>query len=569
MCFFFFFRFSGGRSSFSAELSAVGDGDALSPSRSETAELSTLERIRRDAPDLAEIVEKVSGATGSSYASADKTPSSSLLRGQKTVVSPASVLSSDSVCVKRERLSAPQCSAKNPIVISDDEEEDATRAPRSERSSPRLISKSAGVSQVEKSVLRSKQKKSKVRARSGGVPNVEASSEVGAKSSQEVSRNRSVLLSRNDLYYDEKDREELASWAEFPREVELNRRHELIVRDQLREELLGSNGRADPVGSLLLPAVQSPQRGRLVRRVGEIDEEEVEENRAAESNKNDAENSKNPGSVSQKRGRRCVLTSPRSGDEESEPEVNAKNKFAVPARRGLSSQSILGRRGLSIPPIPMAARGARRTRRPEIQSPSSPGRLGESSEDEGSIMTLRTGENVLSGASKVNEQSRLAYLSQRQADLMTELSKLQRQQEEEEKVLKEREEARKKAEEERDRRREAEEKREKERQQRVQEETAQRQASTVSPPASSSRRRGRVPVGVASESQIAVSIRPLRPSATLLSIAARGGGVTESAWLPLRGAIRPTVGDDVVLGRGLTATADAIRPMHMEFFLPR
>ena len=86
--------------------------------------------------------------------------------------------------------------------------------------------------------------------------------------------------------------------------------------------------------------------------------------------------------------------------------------------------------------------------------------------------------------------------------------------------------------------------------------------------ASSARRRGRVPVGVASESQIAVSIRPLRPSSTILSIAARGG-VTESAWLPLKGSIRPTVGDDVVLGRGLFATANAIRLMHMEFFLSR
>ena len=217
----------------------------------------------------------------------------------------------------------------------------------------------------------------------------------------------------------------------------------------------------------------------------------------------------------------------------------------------------------------MAARGARRVRRLESKSPSSPGRLGESSEDEGSIMTLQTGENVLNGASKVNEQSRLAYLSQRQADLMTELSKLQRQQEEEERVLKEREEARKKAEEERDRRREAEERREKERQQQIQEEVTRCQALAVSPPASSSRRRGRVPVGVASESQIAVSIRPLCPSATLLSIAARGGGVIESAWLPLRGASRPTVRDDVVLGRGLSATADAIRPMHMDFFLSR
>ena len=104
-----------------------------------------------------------------------------------------------------------------------------------------------------------------------------------------------------------------------------------------------------------------------------------------------------------KRGRRRVLASPRSGDERSETEVSAESKAV---KQGLSSKSILGRRGLSIPAVPMAVRGSRRVRRLESKSPSSPGRLGESSEDEGSIMTLQTGENVLSGASGANEQSR-------------------------------------------------------------------------------------------------------------------------------------------------------------------
>ena len=376
---------------------------------------------------------------------------------------------------------------------------------------------------------------------------------------------RSGLLSRNDLYYDEKDREELASWAEFPREVELTRRHEMVVREQLREELLESNRSTDPVGSLLLPAVQSPRRSRLVRRVGDFSDGEVEKDRAVGLKENDAKVRGDSGLAQWKRGRRRVITSPKSRDK---AEVSEKGMFDVPSTTGLSSQAVLGRRRVHVPEIPMAARGTRRVRSRGCKSLGSQERLGESSEDEGSIMTLQTGENILQGASKGSERSRLQYLSQRQADLMTELSNLQRQQEEEERVVKEREEARKKEEEERIRKREAEEKREKERQQRIQEEVERRRASVTSSLAGSARRRGRVPIGVALKSQIVVSIYPLCPSATLLSIAA-SGGVTESAWLPLKSSIRPTVGDDIVLGRGLTAIADSIRLMHMEFFLPR
>ena len=177
MCCFFFFL-SGGHSSFSAELSTAGDGDALSPSRSEAAELSTLEKIRLEVLDLAEIVEKVSGAIASKHVSSEKV--SSMLSADGQTSKPASVsLANSEASMKRERLSAPVCSTANPIVISDDEGEDVTRvSPRSEKGSPRLHSKGAGASQVGKNMSRAKPKRSNVQARSDGVPNAESSSGV-------------------------------------------------------------------------------------------------------------------------------------------------------------------------------------------------------------------------------------------------------------------------------------------------------------------------------------------------------------------------------------------------------
>ena len=193
-----------------------------------------------------------------------------------------------------------------------------------------------------------------------------------------------------------------------------------------------------------------------------------------------------------------------------------------------------------------------------------------SSDEEGSTMTLLAGENVLLGNRRsrnegvTNSASRLQTLSRRQADLRAELAHLQVQQEEEERREKEQEERRKKDEEEREQRRqEEEERRAKERHEKEQED--ERRSSSAS--SSSPRNRSNVR-GVAAQSQIAVSIRPLRPSAAIVSIAAQRG-VLESAWLPLRGAIRLTVGDEVVLSRGRSATESAIQPMHMEFFLPR
>ena len=70
------------------------------------------------------------------------------------------------------------------------------------------------------------------------------------------------------------------------------------------------------------------------------------------------------------------------------------------------------------------------------------------------------------------------------------------------------------------------------------------------------------------EQGIVSVIQPLRPSAAVVSMAALGR-VTESAWLPIKGSIHPRVGDEVVSGRGLSATEERIRPLHLEFFLPR
>ena len=147
---------------------------------------------------------------------------------------------------------------------------------------------------------------------------------------------------------------------------------------------------------------------------------------------------------------------------------------------------------------------------------------------------------------------------------MAELELLRTQREEEECKVKEREERRKKEEEERAWRQcEEEERRAKEQLEKEQEEV--RRSSSMS--STSPKARNHL-YSMAAQSQIAVSIRPLRPSAAIVSIAARQG-VLESAWLPLRGASRPTVGDKIVSECGRSATETAIRPMHMEFFLPK
>ena len=64
------------------------------------------------------------------------------------------------------------------------------------------------------------------------------------------------------------------------------------------------------------------------------------------------------------------------------------------------------------------------------------------------------------------------------------------------------------------------------------------------------------------------SIQPLRPSAAVVSLAALDG-VTNSRWIPIKGDIHPRVGDEIVSGRGLSATEGSIKPLHLEFFLPR
>ena len=367
----------------------------------------------------------------------------------------------------------------------------------------------------------------------------------------------SVIISREDLYYDEADRAELASWAEFPREAELSRRHELVVRARRREELRQGQSPSSGVSS-----GRGRSRSWLSRRVGNFSG--GEETERVENNSKKVTSS----ARGKRRSRRILM----SGDDGGDPdhEADASERSEPESSSALSSRAVLGQRGRSATGEKMAPFLRSRLRK------GSGGVVGVrardlSSDEEGSTMTLLASEDILRSTRRgrseevVNGASRLQSLSGHQADLRAGLAQLQAQQEEEERRAKEEEERRKKDEEERVRRQqeEEEERRAKERQEKEQEDG--RRSSLAS--SSSPRRRSNVR-GVAAQSQIAVSIRPLHPSAAIVSIAARRG-VLESAWLPLRGAIRPTVGDEVVLGHGRSAMESAIQPMHMEFFLPR
>ena len=155
-----------------------------------------------------------------------------------------------------------------------------------------------------------------------------------------------------------------------------------------------------------------------------------------------------------------------------------------------------------------------------------------SSEEEGSTVTLLASESLLKSvprSSGSDGSSRLQSLSRRQADLLAELELLRTQQEEEERKVKEREERRKKEEEERaQRQREEEERRAKEQLEKEQEEVRRSFSMSLTFLRAQSNL-----YSMAAQSQITVSIRLLRLSAAIVSIAARQG-VLESAWLPLR-----------------------------------
>ena len=197
------------------------------------------------------------------------------------------------------------------------------------------------------------------------------------------------------------------------------------------------------------------------------------------------------------------------------------------------------------------------------------------------MVSLSAGHNLLQGSSQdlgdssADKSTEMRAIERREARLAAELAELHRRRALEEQRMKEREEAERKRKEEEERRRreqqrrqEERERREGERQRRSQEEASQSPAQQGS---SSPRRSGtsrEAPTGSAVETRVSVSVQSLRPSAAIVSLAARRC-VLESAWVPLRGDIRPRVGDEVVSGRGPGVSDRDIRPMHMEFFLPR
>ena len=505
-----------------------------------------LAEVRREAPDLAEIAEKVRSDPLCPISRAITSPV-----GRKRSASRSS--SNALLSVKRESI-FPCCDADDPIVVSDDEtrEEPLQVSKQVSKGNKDRVSGSVSPTSVRSEAFRGD---GLVEASTKNVvTNTEPDGVGDGTNWSEFLSPSGVMPSREDLYYDEADREKLASWAEFPREVELAKRYEIVLRDRQRQELLW-----DPLRSAAGSVGKGRLRSRLTRRVGNFSEEEGSEGEVGK--RKQVVNSES----GRRGGRRKVLDSEDDGGDTNGEGVPEAGIISEP-KVVLSSRAILGRRGKTsrgenmtpfLKPKPKwVSGGIVGVPEPDV-----------SSEEEGSTVTLLASESLLKSvprSSGLNGSSRLQSLSRRQADLLAELELLRTQQEEEERKVKEREERRKKEEEERARRqREEEERRAKEQLEKEQEEV--RRSSSVS--TSSPRARGNL-YGVAAQSQIAVSIRPLRPSAAIVSIAARQG-VLESAWLPLKGAIRPTVGDEIVSGRGRSATETAIRPMHMEFFLPR
>ena len=180
----------------------VGDRDPSLPL------IDPLAEVRREAPNLAAIAEKVrddpSCLIGQSLTSL-------VARERSTGRSSSDALLS----VKRESVFL-RCDADDPIVVSDDET----------REEPSQVSKQ--VSKGNKG--RVSGSVSSNDARSGAicsdglaeataedfVTNTELNRVEGGADRTELSPQSRVMPSREDLYYDEADREKLASWAEFP-----------------------------------------------------------------------------------------------------------------------------------------------------------------------------------------------------------------------------------------------------------------------------------------------------------------------------------------------------------------
>ena len=248
LSFFFFFFFSAPTTSFSLELSAGGDSDGRPPSSADLV----LEEIRREAPDLAEIIEKVREPLPKV---GDRTPVSALrsagskggLIGRRRSSSVGNAARST---VKKESLRCPPCDADNPIIITDGEEEKEAEKSRevgvNERDKTGRLQSDGRLSSLSKEKHSSN---SEARVAEADTPAKEIESGVPSVRGTDRTAGLSAVISREDLYYDKADREELATWAEFPREVELSRRHELVVRTRQCEELRQGQSSSSGVSS--------------------------------------------------------------------------------------------------------------------------------------------------------------------------------------------------------------------------------------------------------------------------------------------------------------------------------
>ena len=175
--------------------------------------IDPLAEVRREAPDLTAIAEKVRNGPSCLIGQSLVSP---VAREKSTDRSFSDVLMS----VKRERVSL-RCDADNPIIVSDDEI----------REEPSQVSKqvSKGNEGRESRLVFSKDARSGTFRSDGlaeataedSVANKELNGVEGGTDRIELPSQSGVMPSREDLYYDEADREKLASWAEFPQEVEL------------------------------------------------------------------------------------------------------------------------------------------------------------------------------------------------------------------------------------------------------------------------------------------------------------------------------------------------------------
>ena len=145
--------------------------------------------------------------------------------------------------MKRESI-FPRCDADDPIVVSDDEtrEEPSQVSRQVSKGNKDRVSGSVSPASVQSEAFRGV---GLVEASTKNiVANTEPNEVGGGANRSEFLSPSGVMPSREDLYYDEADREKLASWAEFPREVELAKRYEMVLRDRQRQELLRDPSRS-------------------------------------------------------------------------------------------------------------------------------------------------------------------------------------------------------------------------------------------------------------------------------------------------------------------------------------